>query len=205
MPAGLPVIRIAVEGPVDEAVVRRLIRHVGGEPGYCYVKNGKAELEKKLQGYNNAANHSPWLVLRDLDRDAECAPLLRNRLLPQPAPFMCFRIPVRKVEAWLMGDREALASFLKVRPALVPIHPESLDDPQREMVNLARQSRKREIRQDMVPREGSGRPIGPAYPSRLIEFAEIWRPDVAAQWCDSLKRAIQCLERLVRLATEGLE
>jgi hypothetical protein len=31
----------AVEGLVDEAVVRRLIRHVGAEPGPIYGKNGK--------------------------------------------------------------------------------------------------------------------------------------------------------------------
>jgi transposase len=50
-------------------------------------------------------------------------------------------------------------------------------------------------------RHGSGRPVGPAYASRLIEFASSsWRPEVAAQRADSLRRTIDCLRRLARPA-----
>ena len=53
------------------------------------------------------------------------------------------------------------------------------------------------VRQDMVPREGSGRTEGPAYTSRLIEYAtDRWRPDVAVRRADSLRRAVACLQRL---------
>lgn len=191
------VITAAVEGTVDEAVVRRLVRHVGAIPGDVYGKNGKESVRRRIQGYNNAAQHSPWIVVVDLDRDADCAPLLRAEWLPVPAPFLCFRIAVREVEAWLMADRQRIASFLRVPHDRIPLHPESLDDPKETMVNLARQSRSRELRVDMVPRPGSGRSIGPAYSSRLIEFAaDEWRPEVAAEPSDSLRRAIQCLERL---------
>jgi hypothetical protein len=49
----------------------------------------------------------------------------------------------------------------------------------------------------MVPREAAGRPVGPAYTSRLIEYIEAhWRPDVAAQHAASLERALACLKRL---------
>ena len=65
------------------------------------------------------------------------------------------------------------------------------------MVELARRSRRRDIRDDMVPRERSGRSVGPAYPSRLIEYVESpWRPEAAARQADSLRRAIACLQRL---------
>jgi len=41
----------------------------------------------------------------------------------------------------------------------------------------------------VVPRPESGRSEGPAYTSRLIEYAQgTWRPDVAAQHADSLAR-----------------
>lgn len=70
------------------------------------------------------------------------------------------------------------------------------------MVEMARRSRRRDIREDMVPRPGSGRTEGPAYTSRLIEFvADVdhgWRPDVAALSSDSMDRCLQCLRRLVR-------
>jgi hypothetical protein len=54
----------------------------------------------------------------------------------------------------------------------------------------------------MIPREGSGRAVGPAYTSRLIEYVETaWRPREAAQRSESLRRALVCLERLVRKAS----
>ena len=79
----------AVEGVVDEAVLRRIVEQLGAELGVVYGKSGKAGLDASLAGYNRAARLSPWVVLRDLDRD-ECAPAGRSRLLPDPAPHMCF-------------------------------------------------------------------------------------------------------------------
>jgi len=68
-----------------------------------------------------------------------------------------------------------------------------------EMVNLARRSRCKDIRDDMVPREGNGRVVGPAYPSRLREYVETsWRPREAAQRSDSLRRALIGIERLLK-------
>ncbi len=193
------VISAAVEGDVDEAVVRRLVQHVNARPGAVHVKKGKTNLRQRIHGYNNAAQHGPWIVVVDLDHSADCAPLFRAKWLPDPAPFMCFRIAVREIEAWLLADPQGIASFLRVAQARVPTEPESLNDPKQAMVDLARQSRSREIQKDMVPRPGSGRSIGPAYPSRLIEFASSgWDPEVAARCCDSLRRAIECLERLKR-------
>lgn len=192
-------ISAAVEGVTDEAVVRKLIAHVGGEPGAVYGKNGKASLRQKIAGYVNAARRAPWIVLVDLDRDAHCAPPLRTEWVPEHAPFLCFRVVVRAVEAWLLADADALAAFLGVARTKVPRDPELLSDPKIEMVNLARASRRSAIRADMVPRDASGRPVGPAYSSRLIEFvSSSWRPDVAAQRSDSLRRAMACLQNLVR-------
>ena len=145
----------AVEGDLDHAVVRRLISHVGGEPGPVYGKAGKPFLRTRIGGYNNAARYGPWLVLVDLDNDADCAPLLRAVWLPQPASHMCFRVAVRAVEAWLIADAETLADFLGVSPGRVPADPESLPHPKGVMINLARRSRRRSIRQDMVPSDGS--------------------------------------------------
>jgi len=102
------VISAAVEGIVDEAVVRTVIAHAGAAVGDVYGKQGKEYLRQKLAGYNNAARRSPWIVLVNLDREEECAPPLLNAWLAQPARHLCFRVAVREVEAWLMADVERL-------------------------------------------------------------------------------------------------
>lgn len=195
------VVTAAVEGPTDEAIVGSLLAHVGARTGPVHGKNGKAHLRKNIQGYANAARHAPWLVLVDLDRDAECAVPLRHEWVPVAAPRMCFRVAVRSAEAWLLADPEALSRFLRVARSRIPEKPEALDDPKASMVQLASASRSRTIREDMVPRAGSGRPVGPAYTSRMIEFAAgHWRPAVAATRAESLARAIRCLRRLVAMS-----
>jgi len=190
----------AVEGDVDEAVLRRVARHVGADINVVYGKRGKAHLKEHIVGYNQAAHFSPWVVLVDLDQDAECAPPLRRAWLPDPAPQMCFRIAVRELESWIMGDRDRLACFLRVPVARVPRDPESELDPKRTLLNLARVSRHLGIRSDMLPRARSARAVGPLYTSRLIEFVtdteKGWRPDVAQSVCDSLARCIRCLRNM---------
>jgi hypothetical protein len=187
------VVSAAAEGIVDEAVVRRMILEVGAQPGPVYGKNGKRR--ERITGYNNAARFSPWIVLLDLDHDAGCAPPLRSHWLPEPAPFMCLRIAVRQVEAWLLADRENIAKFIGVAASRVPRHVETLTNAKEAMVDLARRSRRRDIREDMMPRSGSGRSVGPAYASRLIEFAQgMWNPQEAARPSDSLRRSMKRLE-----------
>ena len=200
LPAAV-VISGAVEGLVDEAVLRVLIRHVGASAGPVYGKHGKDYLLKNLRAYNYAAASAPWVVLVDLDHDLSCAPTLRDSWLPQRAPKMCFRVAVREIEAWIMADRARLSRFLGIDERSVPADAEAVADPKSVLVQLARRSRWKDIRQDMVPRPRSGREVGPAYNSRLIEFvqdkAKGWRPEVAAHACESLRRCLACLRRLV--------
>ena len=199
MPPVVPV-SAAVEGKLDEAVVGRLIRHAGGRPGVVYGRQGKAFLKDRIHGYNNAAKYAPWLVLVDLDMDGDCAVPLRTAWLPHVAPGMCFRVAIRAVEAWLLADASSLAAFVGVGRKDVPVNPEALPNPKQAMVNLVRRSRRNAIQQDMVPRQESGRDVGSAYTSRLVEYArDCWRPDVAASQADSLQRAVACLRRLTGL------
>jgi hypothetical protein len=190
-------IEAAVEGEVDAAVVERLADHLRKSVSAIYGKNGKSLIKKRISNYNDAARFRPWLVLVDLDNEYFCAPDLVAHWLPSRASFMRFRVAVREIEAWLMADRERFASFLSVKSSLIPTNPESLPFPKQIVVNLARNSRRRVIREDMVPRPGSGRNIGPAYVSRLIEYIRDqkagWRPDVAALQASSLKKCIRAL------------
>ncbi len=195
---GTLTIHAAVEGIVDEAVAQKLIIEAGGSPGTVYGKTGKPFLYQKIQGFNNAARTWPWLVLVDLNHDAECAPPFCTQWVPNPARYLCFRVAVRKVESWLLADAESLGPFLGLNPKRIPNNPEGLDDPKREMVNLANRSPRWAIRKDMVPRQGGGRSVGPAYASRLIEYVQsYWRPDVAGEKAESLRRAMACLRRVI--------
>src|SRR5712691_5308903 len=98
--------------------------------------------------------------------------MLQEKWLASPAPRMCFRIAVRAVETWLLADRQRLAQFLSIPVSRIPPALEAENDPKSLLVNLARHSRKRATRADMVPRQHSGRKVGPAYASRLMEFIE---------------------------------
>lgn len=197
------VVSAAVEGDVDEAVVRGLIQHLGAAPGPIHGKNGKVALRRNVHGYNNAARFSPWIVVIDLDHDADCAPPVRQDWMPGPAQYLAFRIAVREIESWLLADREHISRFLQVRPGQIPDNPDSIDNPKEFTVALARQSRSRAVRQDMVPRQESGRVVGPAYSSRLIEFVthpnHRWRPDIAMRRSDSLTRCARSLSQVIDL------
>jgi len=195
-------ISAVVEGRLDEVVLRVVVRHAGGIVGPVYGKRGKQYIQSRLNGYNNAAQYAPWVVLVYLDFDADCAPPFRAMWMPQPAPLMCFRVAVREIEAWLLADRLRLAQFLRVPQRMIPPNPETVPDPKHMMVSLARRSRERKLCHEMVPGVGSGRQVGPAYNSRLIQFVtdrkKGWRPEVAAQASESLRRCLRCLRRLVQ-------
>lgn len=194
------VLSAAVEGIVDEAVLRRLVTESGGVLHRAHGGEGKPALRRSIAGYNNAARFSPWVVLVDLDRDADCVPPFVADWLPDPSPLMRFRVAVRAVEAWLIADRRSIASFLSVPVSRVPPDPDAQPDPKRVLVTLARHSRRRDVREDMVPRDGSGRSVGRAYTSRLVDFVgTTWQPDQAAQYSDSLRRCRQRIAELVAL------
>ena len=194
----LRVISAAVEGDIDEAVLQRLVVHVGGTVASVYGRKGKAHLRAKILGYNNTAKFSKWCVLADLDTDFKCAPNLVEEWLAVPAQFMCFRVAVHAIESWLLADAETIAAFLGVaRSKLSFTDSDAFVDPKRAMVDFAGYSRRREIREDIVPRLGSGRRVGPAYTSRMIEYSKtVWRPDKAVSRSESLRRCIESLRRL---------
>ena len=193
MPATITVV---VEGPSDLAVLKRLLRDAGLSISHQYVQGGKAAMDANLARYNHAARFSTWLVLRDLDHDAACAPELRQRLLPAPAAGMRLHIAVRAVEAWLLADAERIAEMLSVRRGLVPLEPDRLDDPKGSMLDLARQSRRSEIREAMLPAPDTTARVGRGYATILAEFAnDRWRPEVAATRSPSLSRLFAFLNR----------
>ncbi len=194
-------ISAAVEGPFDEIVATRLIAECGGECGPAVSKGGKPNLRRRIGGFREAAKHSPWFVLVDLDREFECAPELVNEWLTSTPALLCFRVAVRSVESWLLADRAAFAQFIGVSQTRIPGRPDELEYPKQELINVARRSRRRSVIEDIVPRSGSGSPVGPAYNLTLGEFAKrSWSPDRAAAASPSLSACLAALRRLIRQA-----
>ncbi len=189
---------VAVEGMLDEAVVRRLVNDAGGLIRDVHVKRGNRPLRDKVPGYNNAAQRSTWFVLTDLDRDYDCAAELVADWLPAPASGMNLRVAIRAIEAWFLADRTRMASFLGVPISRIPKDPESSMDPKGLLVDIARTSRRKDIREDLVPAPRAGRRTGPAYVSRLFDFVQTeWDLERASQLSPSLGR---CRLKLRRLA-----
>jgi len=199
-PLTVPV-NILVEGMTDEPVAKRLLMHVGLAIGDVFGKSGKADLLLRLPNYNQAArsHFAPWFVLVDLDNDKDvaCAPQALKIWLPQPGEGMRLRVAVRAIEAWIMADAERLAAFMSVVPTRVPTELDKEIDPKQSLVNIARSSTNRSIREAFVPRQGSGGRVGPRYTDFLIAFVEYhWRPDEAAKRSESLRRCIRGLQTL---------
>lgn len=51
---GTPVVSAAVEGIVDDAVVRKLLAHSGGQVGTVYGRKGKSYLQQRIHGFGQA-------------------------------------------------------------------------------------------------------------------------------------------------------
>lgn len=194
------VICVATEGVIDTVVARRICQEVDLEIAAVHGERGKDRLDHSLNGYNAAARHGVWFVLRDLNTDADCAPYLRRKLLATPSQGMVFRIAVHEIESWLLADQMSFARYFSVSYGLVTKTPEAIPDPKDYLVNVVRRSRSRKVREDVVPRDGSAARVGRGYTSRLIDYVRsAWSPTAASDRSDSLSR---CLNRLAQVGIQ---
>ncbi len=191
---------LVVEGQLDKIVTQKLISVTSINNCYFIGKRGKNWILKRLHQFNNASKRmrQPWIVLMDLDQDAECAPVYLEEKLPVPAPTMFLRLAVQEVESWLLADREGIAKFLGVSTEHVPIEVESLQKPKRTLIDIARKSRRRKVH-GMIPSPGSSGIQGKEYNSIMSEFVLYhWRPAFAVKNADSLLRFSKVLDSIQR-------
>lgn len=190
-------VSVAVEGELDEGVARRLLSAIDAKLIGPFGKRGKHNLLTRLGGFNQAARRDPWLVIVDLDRDSPCAGEFIANVLPNPSDNMMLRVAVREVESWLLADGEYLCKFLKVSTSRAVDQPDSLSDPKQTLINIARSSQSRSVRDGIVPTPAGGRTEGPAYNLIIGDFIrDIWSPERARKGSQSLDR---CLMRLAQL------
>lgn len=190
-------VNVLVEGSTDAPIAKRLLEHSGLEVGTVFGRSGKPDLLRRLPHYNKAAQFSPWFVIVDLDMDSQCATQALQKWLPDPSNGMRFRIAVRAIEAWLLADKENMAQFLGVSLSRLQHNFDLEPDPKATLIAIASHSRNRSIREDIVPRPMSGAKVGPLYVPQLTRFAtELWKPDIASNESESLRRCLQALSTL---------
>ena len=193
---------LAFEDELTELLALKILRSIPNEfaTRTIYNRGGNGYLKRIINGLNNAAKGVPFLVATDLDQ-YDCPPALIDDWLAHPKHHnLLIRVAVHEAEAWVLADREGFASFLGITAARIPEDVEALAKPKETLIQLARASRKRYIRDDICPLPSSTSRIGPNYNGRLGGFvSQSWNPTAARVRSPSLDRTI---DRLISFRPE---
>ena len=99
------------------------------------------------------------------------------------------RIVEKEIDAWILSDREGFAHWMNIPVNKIPDNTQEIEDPKRFIINLARKSRKKTMK-DIVP-TGTAKQ-GPGYNTLIQRFImEYWDSERAADHNKSLKKAIE--------------
>ena len=163
--------------------------------GVYHNSGGYGWIRKRIDGFNKAARGTPYLILTDLDI-AECPPaLIRQWGMENKNHNLLFNVAVRQVESWLLACRGQVAKFLGIREDRIPYDVDDIPDAKNLLIGLARNSRRKEVRADIVPEQGSTAKVGPNYNGRLMYFVEnLWDPNIAKGLSPSLRRTMELLD-----------
>jgi len=193
----LSTVFLAAEDEPGLAVGQKLVKEHARLTIYReFNARGYGGLKSRVPNYHvMGVNGFPVLMITDLDSSVCASEMIHDWLGRPPSAGFLFRICVREVESWLLAHREAMAEFLKVRLALIPTSPESLPDPKKRLMDLAKTSSQRKIRLAFTPIGSST--IGPDQNAMLKEYIfKTWDPAEAAKSAPSLARARERLRVL---------
>ena len=189
-------ITLAVEDLLSESVAQRLLHDYAPnlQPSRTEGLTGYGQLKSRFASFSMIARYrEPVLLITDLDNPQSCplALIQEWRQSLPPEPDLLFRVAVMEIESWLIADCPGLSQWLAISDRRVPRLPESLPHPKEALVGLAGRSRKRALREAIVPRPGSTNKVGPGYNDALENFAmNHWNPEEARSFSPSLHRAI---------------
>ena len=160
--------------------------------------HGKGKIKKQIKAYINAAQYGNYFVITDLDNDFNCAPLLIKKWLSGSSTNqLIFRIAVHEIESWLLADKAGFAAFFSISENLIPPEPDNIIDPKQTVIALARRSKKREIRETIVPIDDY-MVNGPEYNAKFQYFVQnCWNINSARKNSPSLDKAIKAFEKII--------
>ena len=189
---------LVVEDILQEIIIRKLLKtyrndiqivSVSGKCGNLYIRDN-------IRTFNEASKFLPHIVLTDLDRKI-CAPQLKQEWINfETHKNILFRIAEKEIDAWILSDREAFATWMNISVNKIPSNTQEIEDPKQFIINLAHKSKKKEMK-DIIPQ---GTAIqGPGYNILLQRFiVERWDAENAANCNASLKKTINRLKIFLR-------
>ena len=188
---------LAIEDRLSDAVATKILEKFGIEIVKRIGFQGKSDLERKARELNRAANGITVFMLTDLDSPRDCPPrLVRSWIRGTLNPKFFFRVAVMEVESWVMADRIGFAAFLSVPLHRIPSPTDNILNPKEFLLSLARRSKKRAVREALVPAQGATLSVGNEYNTLLSEFVQDhWDLERAASASPSLKRTLDRLDR----------
>lgn len=159
----------------------------------CKGVTGLAKALPRFQ--TQAMNVQPVLCIADVDR--RCAVEMLADWLPQGShPHFVLRLAVTESESWVLADRGEFAESFAVPVKRVCPNPDDELDPKTLVLNLARRSRIRTIREEVVSPFDSSKP-GAGYNLHLCSFVRArWDAQRASENSPSLCRAMKRVTEL---------
>jgi hypothetical protein len=193
-------VNLIYEDALSGAILHKLISLSGSQNwqlGLSWPAGGRAWIQSRIKGLNNAAKGMPYLILVDINSSYQCAPeLVSDWIGKGKNTNLLLRVAVREVESWILASGNVFCVYLGVKYGSIPKTVDEISNPKEFLISLAKKSRKKKLQVDIVPREGSTAKVGPDYNGRLIYFVnKFWNPDVAADNSPSLKNTIQRLKK----------
>jgi len=165
------------------------ISTVMGNRGYDYFRSSLPSIRRSLNGVK-------FLVFLDGDMLGGRCPVeqIQDWFGDDPSQNLCLRFAIHEVETWLLCDKQNLAAFLAISPNIIPQIDDTKLNTKEILLNCARRSRDRSLRDDLLPANGHTSAIGPAYNLRLTEFiVKHWDIEAARQESSSLDRACKAV------------
>lgn len=191
-------ITLVFEDELSECVLEKIIgKRAGYEISSRIGKRGNQYLKNMVKNLNIAAAAQPVLLLTDLDMSS-CPPeLIEQWLGREKHPQFLFRVAVREVESWVLASSEKFKNFFGLHGANIPNDCDSIAKPKEFLIEIARRIRKKSLRDEIVPKEGSTAKKGYGYNARLCEFiSEHWDEKEAVLHSESLRRCVKAIENL---------
>ena len=164
-------------------------------PGWSLAREsvntrGITKLVPRLPDFIQQARHvQPVICIADTDRSCPVN-LIANWMAQGGDERFVLRLAVKEAESWLLSDPESFSSFLNVPVVKLPKRPDEEPDPKQVVLNLASNSKSRQIRTEVVSTRDKSRP-GPGYNLHLCHFVKAkWRVSEARTRSPSLNRAV---------------
>jgi len=197
------VISLLAEGHLEIAAATRVLKFCGHEIGTVFGTKGCNYIKEKAAVFNNyATSQTGMLVLTDFrDSGEDCILTALNEYVykkyPFPSDTYLFCFSIYELESWLLADNSGFAKFMNVAVSNIPLDPESDNDPKKTIVNIARKSKTRSIREGVAPPPGHRAKVGPEYFSLMSEFIMYhWNIENAIKRAPSLEWCVNKLKKM---------